>query len=108
MKSLFVSLLSSLALVALTGTVSQAEDSRVYEMRTYFSPPGKLEDLNARFRNHTVKLFEKHGIQNIGYFVPVDNKDNKLVYFLAYPSREAAAKSWKEFAADPDWFSSIW
>ena len=51
-----------------------AKDSRVFEMRTYYAAPGKLEDLQARFRDHTVKLFEKHGMTNIGYWVPVDEK----------------------------------
>ena len=81
-------------------------DTRVFEMRTYYAAPGKLDDLLARFRDHTVKLFEKHGITNIGYWVPIDNKDNKLVYVLAFPSREAHDKSWKEFGADPGWQSA--
>jgi len=78
----------------------------VYELRTYYAAAGKLDDLNARFRNHTLKIFEKHGITNVGYWMPVDNEDNKLVYLLAYPSREAAGKSWKEFSADPEWQSA--
>jgi hypothetical protein len=78
-------------------------DTRCFEMRTYYAAPGKLDDLLARFRDHTVKLFEKHGMTNIGYWVPIDNKDNKLVYVLAFPSREARNKSFKEFGADPDW-----
>ncbi len=78
-------------------------DSRCFELRTYHAAPGKLDDLNARFRNHTVKLFEKHGMTNVGYWVPADNTNNVLIYLLAYPSREARAKSWKEFMADPDW-----
>ena len=70
--------------------------------------PGKLEDLQARFRNHTVKLFEKHGMTNIGYWVPVNEKTgqpsgNTLVYILAFPSLEARQKSWDGFMADPDW-----
>jgi hypothetical protein len=80
-----------------------AEDSRVYEMRVYYANPGKLDDLNARFRNHTLKLFEKHGMQNIGYWVPLENPEEKLVYVLGYPSREAREASWKGFMADPDW-----
>lgn len=101
---LTVSTLALTATLAMTSTLSAAEkDSRVYEMRIYTAAPGKLDALNARFRDHTVKLFEKHGITNVGYFVPVDNKDNVLVYFLAYPSREAREKAWKEFAADPAW-----
>jgi len=79
------------------------EDTRCYEMRVYYAAPGKLDELHARFRNHTCKLFEKHGMVNLGYWVPLDNPDNKLVYILAYPSREAREKSWKEFAADSDW-----
>jgi hypothetical protein len=78
-------------------------DTRCFEMRTYFAAPGKLDDLLARFRDHTVKLFEKHGITNIGYWLPIENKDNKLVYVIAFPSREEREKRWKEFGADPDW-----
>ena len=76
---------------------------RVYEMRTYWSPEGKLDELHARFRDHTMKLFEKHGMTNVGYWVPIDNKENKLVYVLSYPSRDAAKTAWKDFQADPDW-----
>ena len=84
-------------------TVFAAQDTRCFEMRIYYAAPGKLDDLNARFRNHTLRLFEKHGIENIGYWMPIDNTDNKLVYVLASPSREARDKSWKEFFADPEW-----
>ncbi|MEO6034503.1 MAG: NIPSNAP family protein [Verrucomicrobiota bacterium] len=80
-----------------------AADTRVFEMRTYYAPPGKLDDLHARFRDHTMGLFKKHGIENIGYFVPIDNTNNTLIYLLAYPSREARETSWKAFGADPDW-----
>src|SRR5262249_40893157 len=81
----------------------QGQDTRVYELRTYYAAPDKLDALNDRFREHTVRLFEKHGITNVGYWVPVDNPDNKLIYLLSYPSREAREKSWQEFLADPDW-----
>jgi hypothetical protein len=79
------------------------KEARFFEMRIYYAPPGKLDDLLARFRNHTCKLFEKHGMVNIGYWLPLTNSENKLIYVLAYPSREAREKSWKEFMADPDW-----
>jgi len=87
---------------------SVAADSRVFEMRTYYTAPGKLEDLQARFRNHTVKLFEKHGMTNIGYWVPVDEKTgvpsaDRLVYIVAFPSFEARTKAWDSFRADPEW-----
>lgn len=76
---------------------------RVYEMRVYYAADGKLDALHSRFRDHTVKLFEKHGITNIGYWVPIDNPEHKLIYILAYPSREAREQSWKNFVADADW-----
>jgi hypothetical protein len=92
-----------LAALAATASSEDAKPMTVYEMRVYTAAPGKLDALNARFKNYTMKLFEKHGITNVGYFVPLDNKDNKLIYFLSYPSKEARDKSWKEFGADPDW-----
>ncbi len=79
------------------------KDSRVYEMRVYYAAEGKLDALNARFRDHTVKLFEKHGMTNVGYWTPVENPERKLIYLLAYPSREARKKSWDAFVANPDW-----
>jgi hypothetical protein len=83
---------------------ADSSSSPVYEMRVYYAPPGKLNDLHARFRDHTMKLFEKHGMTNVAYFVPEgENPENKLVYFLSYPNREAREKSWKAFMADPDW-----
>jgi hypothetical protein len=79
------------------------KDTRCYEMRTYYAAPGKLEALHARFRDHTVKLFESHGMVNLGYWVPVDNQDNALIYVLAYPSREERNRMWKAFMTDPQW-----
>jgi len=91
-------------MIALVASSRAAEkDGPVYELRVYYAAPDKLEALNARFKNHTLKLFEKHGLTNIAYFVPTDNKDNKLVYFISAPSKEARDKSFKEFLADPDW-----
>jgi len=82
-------------------------EARVYEMRTYYAAPGKLDALHQRFREHTLKLFEKHGITNVGYWVPLDNKDNKLLFVLSYPSREARETSWKAFLADPAWQKAV-
>jgi hypothetical protein len=93
----------SFALFGATLLAAESKDSRVYEMRTYYAAPGKLDDLNKRFREHTLALFEKHGMENIGYWVPLENPDNKLVYIIAHKSREAAKASWKSFGADPDW-----
>lgn len=81
----------------------KAADDRLYEMRVYYANPGKLDALHARFRDHTCKLFEKHGMTNVGYFVPLENKENKLVYFLAYPDRAARDKAWKGFLGDAAW-----
>lgn len=84
-------------------SVSAFDDSRVFEMRTYFANKGKLDALQARFRDHTVELFKKHDITNVGYWVPEENDDNTLIYILAYPNQEARETSWKAFLADSDW-----
>ena len=76
----------------------------VYELRTYTTNEGKLEALQSRFRDHTVKLFEKHGMKNVGYWVPTDKRsDNTLIYIIQHKSRDAANASWKAFMGDPDW-----
>ena len=79
--------------------------TRVFEMRTYTAGPGKFAALHSRFRDHTLRLFEKHGMQNIGYWVPADppNSENTLTYILAHKDREAAKASWAAFGADPEW-----
>jgi len=85
---------------------SAAKDSRCFELRTYYAAPGKLEALNARFRDHTCKLFKQHGMEIVGFWMPVDKDqgaENKLVYILAHKSREAAKASWDAFRADPAW-----
>src|SRR5690606_13369102 len=80
---------------------------RVFEMRTYTAHPGKLADLERRFRDHTMRLFERHGMTNVGYWIPQDSTgENTLVYIMAYPSREAATQSWDAFRADPDWVAA--
>ncbi len=78
-------------------------DSRCFELRVYTANPGKLDALNARFRDHTIEIFNRHGITSLGYWTPLENPDNKLYYVLSFPSREAREKAWKEFSADPDW-----
>jgi hypothetical protein len=86
--------------------VAHAQASgRVFELRTYTTNPGKLGDLNTRFRDHTLKMFEKHGMQNIGYWQPTDGEaaQNTLIYVIAHKSREAAKQSWSAFGKDPEW-----
>jgi hypothetical protein len=79
--------------------------NRVFELRTYYANPGKMAALHARFRDHTNKLFVKHGMTLIGYWSPIDPKqaEEKLIYILAFPSKEAAKQSWDAFQNDPDW-----
>lgn len=79
--------------------------TRLFELRTYTTHEGKLPNLNARFRDHTMRLFEKHGMTNIGYWNPVDApaSENTLVYIIAHPDRESAEQSWKAFREDPEW-----
>ena len=79
--------------------------NRVFELRTYTAHPGRLAELHARFGDHTVQLFESHGMTNVGYFQPQDAPlaDNTLIYLLAHDSREAAAASWDAFRNDPEW-----
>jgi len=88
---------------------SIAADSRVFELRTYHTPPGKLEALHARFRDHTTALFKKHGMTVVGYWVPMDadkGSADTLVYMLAHKSRAAAEASWAAFRADSEWVTA--
>jgi hypothetical protein len=82
---------------------AQQTGTRVFELRTYTVPDAeKFAMLNARFREHTTRLFEKHGMTNIGYWTAVDTP-NTLIYIVSHESMEAAKKSWAAFGADPDW-----
>ena len=85
---------------------ARAADAPVYELRIYTTNEGKLPDLLKRFREHTCALFEKHGMTNIGYWVPIekaDGADNTLIYIISHKSRDAAKESWAAFQSDPDW-----
>ena len=89
----------------LDGGSAEAQGRKVFELRTYTAPDGRLDDLLARFRNDTLRVFEKHGMENVGYWVPADApaSGNTLIYLLAHDSRDAAAKSWTAFRDDPEW-----
>ncbi len=95
-------LLLGLSLTAVT-FAKPKPDSRLYEVRIYYPTPGKYAEIVDRFRQYTTKLFEKHGMENIGYWTPTDTARKELVYILAYPNREARDASWKAFGSDPDW-----
>ena len=86
-------------------SVARAQSQRVFELRTYTAPDGKLQDLHKRFRDHTMRIFKKHGMENVGYWHPQDAPDsqNTLIYIISHASREAAKKSWADFSADPEW-----
>jgi NIPSNAP len=85
--------------------VSAQGSGAVFELRTYTAPEGKLGDLQKRFRDHTRRIFDKHGMKSIGYWVPQDapKSQNTLIYILQHPNRDAAKKAWADFAADPEW-----
>ena len=108
-----IAVLLCLLLVLSTGTLvaepapsAPAGSGRVFELRTYTASPGKLDALNARFRDHTIALFKKHGMEVVGFWEPLDKEigaGEKLVYILAHQSRAAAEASWKSFRNDPEW-----
>jgi NIPSNAP len=78
---------------------------KVFEIRTYHTFPGRLDALHKRFREHTMKVFEKHGMTNVGYWVPQDSPahESTLIYVISHASREAAKANWAAFNADPEW-----
>jgi hypothetical protein len=85
---------------------SMLAQTRVFELRTYVCNEGKLENLKARFRDHTIRIFARHGMESIGYWIPQDaDKGSKttLIYVIAHASREQAAKNWAAFRADEEW-----
>jgi NIPSNAP len=111
-------LLQSIPALVLLGNVASADPQEkhagsgqkstlVYELRVYHTYEGKLDDLLTRFREHTTRLFEKHGMKNVAYWTPTDDplKGKTLVYVIAHPSRDAADANWKAFREDPEWQS---
>jgi hypothetical protein len=88
-----------------SGALEAQAAKRVFELRTYTTNEGKLPNLNARFRDHTMRIFEKHGMTNVGYWVPQDapTSANTLIYVIQHADRDAAKKSWAAFTADPEW-----
>lgn len=87
-----------------SASAAQVDESRdvVYELRTYTTHDGRLPALEARFRDHTMALFEKHGMRNVGYWIPED-RANTLIYLIAHESRDAVERNWRAFVADPEW-----
>jgi len=103
MKKLICALIALFSVFTFTPALA-ADDSPVFELRVYTAPPGKMPELLARFENHTTRIFERHGMVNVGYWLPVEQKNgDKIYYILKHKSRAAAAASWKAFGADPEW-----
>jgi len=104
-KTTFVVLMMLIAAMTVAPPAQAQSSGPVYELRTYTAIEGRLPALLARFRDHTVQLFEKHGIENVGYWVPADppRSGNTLYYMLRHKSREAATASWAAFRKDPAW-----
>lgn len=93
---------AALATMTFLSSSAMADDG-VYELRIYTCEPGKLDALHTRFEDHTMQLFEKHGIENIAYWVPTSDDNHRLIYVIRHKSRDSAKKSWKAFISDPDW-----
>jgi NIPSNAP len=108
---LFFLVIASLSVQAQSGATQSSAtqsdaNSRLYELRVYYASEGKFQDLMNRFQQHTLKYFYQHNMRLEGFWLPLgENKENKLVYLLSYPSREARDKSWKEFMADKGWIA---
>lgn len=90
---------------AASGVSGEKSHEKVFELRTYTTEEGRLDALGRRFRDYTARLFEKHGMTNVGYWTPTDEPRSRdtLIYVLAHDSREAAKKSWDGFLNDPEW-----
>ena len=106
LKSLSIAIIS--VIVGVSAGIffaTSAQNQKVFELRTYQATPGNLDNLHARFRDHTMRIFRKHGMEIVGFWSPTseEEKDDKLVYLLAHDSQEAANASWQAFGADPEW-----
>jgi hypothetical protein len=107
LRGVIALLVAGCCLLSAESLLAQSKDasSRIYELRTYTTLPGRLPALNKRFADHTIRIFARHGIKSERYWIPTDDarKDNTLIYILSHDSQEAADKNWKEFQADPEW-----
>ena len=110
-KFLKILSISSISLIVGLGAgtfySTSAQNQKVFELRTYQATPGNLGNLHARFRDHTIRIFRKHGMEIVGFWSPTseEERDDILVYLLAHDSQDAADASWQAFGADPEWAS---
>ena len=102
MKKLLLTALLGLTMNIMTSAQSSGH---VFELRTYTCNEGKLPDLLKRFREHTMEIFERHHMHNVGYWIPADEPlhSTTLIYMISHESREAATANWKAFREDPEW-----
>lgn len=104
---MFTKLLVATVLVSAgfaVGRVSPPASTKVYELRIYTPAEGKLDAVNARFRDHTRAIFDRHHMKSVGYWLPTEGDNaGKFVYILEHPSREEARTNWAAFQADPEW-----
>ena len=105
MRARLVATTIAFVTVGLLAAARAPAEDRAYELRVYTAAEGKLDALHERFREHTIDLFEKHGMTVVAFWTPTDAEraSNTLIYVLSYPDAEARAKSWKAFAEDPEW-----
>lgn len=102
MQRILIAALFAMVLFFIGLAPADNSDNVVYELRTYTTNEGKLDELHKRFREHTLQLFEKHGMKNIAYWIPLD-QPNTLIYILTHKNQDAAKDSWKAFVNDPEW-----
>jgi len=108
-KILKITGISLLSLIAGLGTgiflTTSAQSEKVFELRTYKATPGNLDNLHARFRNHTTRIFRKHGMEVVGYWSPTSEEEraDTLVYMLEHADQDTATASWQAFIEDPEW-----
>jgi len=100
-----ISAMGGVASLAQAAAATKPDDETVFELREYHASEGKLDDLLARFRDHTITIFNRHAMKVVGFWVPTDEplKGKTLFYILKHPSREAATANWAAFQADPEW-----
>lgn len=105
-KITFSTITLGVGLVLGVFVTTQAQNSgKVFELRTYTATPGNLDNLHARFRDHTTRIFRKHGMEVVGYWSPTseEEREDTIVYILEHQSQAAANASWSAFGQDPEW-----
>jgi hypothetical protein len=102
----------AMAALAAWGAAVSAADApsaeKVYELRIYKTNPGKLDALHARFRAYTCPLFQKHGVELVGFWTPTEGAEahDTLYYLIAFPSVAAQKATWAAFRSDPAWIKA--